>query len=177
MVAMVAGLSAVPDVASAGTGYVTTDLNLRSGPGTRYKRIAVIPSGHRVNIITCRGYGSWCYVGYRGHRGYASGRYIGAGGYRAPRRVYRQPRVIIAPQIYVGPRFRHRDYYYDRRYYRPHRVYRHRPHRVYRHHRPHRVERHHRPHRHYHHNRRHHSYGTVPGRRKQYQNPDGGSDR
>ena len=59
---------------------------------------------------------------YRGHRGWASRRYIVSGAYVAPpRQVYRQPRVIIAPQIYIAPRYRYR---YPRYQYNPNQGYR-----------------------------------------------------
>jgi hypothetical protein len=53
---------------------VTTDLNLRRGPGTGYHVVTSLPAGARIDVGRCRG--SWCKVGWRGHSGYASANYI-----------------------------------------------------------------------------------------------------
>ena len=123
-VAVTAGMM-MPGAALA--AYVTTDLNMRAGPGTHYHRIGVIPARHQVHIYTCLRNTSWCEVAYGGVRGWASSRYIasGGGGYR----VYRQPRVYVAPSIgiYVGPRY-HRRHYGYRHYYGHRRYYGHRYH-------------------------------------------------
>ena len=62
-------------IASAAT--VTNDLNLRSGPGTRYGVIDTMPAGAYVNVIGCGG--SWCRVDWHGRVGYASASYLGGG--------------------------------------------------------------------------------------------------
>ena len=62
-------------IASAAT--VTNDLNLRSGPGTRYGVIDTMPAGAYVNVIGCGG--SWCRVDWHGRVGYASSSYLGGG--------------------------------------------------------------------------------------------------
>jgi len=62
--------------AQAATALVTTDLNLRSGPGTRYAVVGTLPDGARVGIRGCTaGYG-WCRVNYGGVSGWASSRYL-----------------------------------------------------------------------------------------------------
>ncbi|RCS25533.1 ligand-binding protein SH3 [Phyllobacterium salinisoli] len=62
--------------AQAATALVTTDLNLRTGPGTRYAAIGAIPNGARVHVNGCTaGYG-WCRVNYGGTAGWASSRYL-----------------------------------------------------------------------------------------------------
>jgi uncharacterized protein YraI len=70
---------------------VSTDLNLRTGAGTGFSVITVIPRGARVDVRACRG--NWCAIMYRGLRGYVSARYL------APRRT---GRVVVPPPM-VGP--------------------------------------------------------------------------
>ena len=62
-----------------------TNLNMRSGPGTAYQVLGVIPAGAPVAVLGCDG--SWCQVNYAGRIGYANGSYLG-GQSRA---------VIVAP--------------------------------------------------------------------------------
>lgn len=69
--------------AGAAPGFAKSSVNLRSGPGTSYSRIATIPAGAPVNVLRCRG---WCEVVYAGRRGWASSSYIARGG--APRGAY-----------------------------------------------------------------------------------------
>ena len=55
--------------------YVTTNLNLRCGPGTNYSVVAVIPSGTPVEIdedCDCK----WVCVEYNGMIGYISTAYL-----------------------------------------------------------------------------------------------------
>lgn len=59
------------------TATATADLNLRSGPGTGYRPIAVIPRGHPVQVHRCAP--SWCNVNFRGIVGWASARYLAMG--------------------------------------------------------------------------------------------------
>ncbi|WGD31589.1 SH3 domain-containing protein [Ancylobacter sp. WKF20] len=70
--------------ASARPAVATTDLNIRSGPGTRYAVIGSLPAGTQVNTGGCAG--SWCRVG----GGFVSASYLAFGG-RAPARVVVQP--------------------------------------------------------------------------------------
>jgi uncharacterized protein YraI len=61
--------------ASAITKYVTTDLNLRSGPSTCYSVITILPKGTPVEIeedCTC----AWVPVRYNGYVGYVNSKYI-----------------------------------------------------------------------------------------------------
>lgn len=69
-VAGILALSALPAFAAV----VTSELNLRRGPGTNYNVIASMPAGARVRVGPCTG--NWCKVGWRGHRGYAAAGYI-----------------------------------------------------------------------------------------------------
>jgi hypothetical protein len=51
-----------------------TNLNMRSGPGTGYQVIGVIPAGAPVDVLGCGG--RWCRVSYAGRMGYANGSYL-----------------------------------------------------------------------------------------------------
>jgi uncharacterized protein YraI len=62
--------------AQAANAIVTTNLNLRTGPGTNYQSLGAIPNGARVDVRGCTsGYG-WCQVDYAGRFGWASSRYL-----------------------------------------------------------------------------------------------------
>lgn len=62
--------------AQAANAIVTTNLNLRTGPGTQYPVLGSIPNGSRVDVSGCTsGYG-WCQVDYNGRFGWASSRYL-----------------------------------------------------------------------------------------------------
>jgi uncharacterized protein YraI len=82
----------VPVAAEAAVGYATGSVSLRSGPGTQYARVTVIPAGARVDVGRC---GSWCAVSFRGLNGYASASYISTQYARV------QPRFVRPP----APRF------------------------------------------------------------------------
>jgi len=67
---LLAGAAAVlftTGTAAAATVVADTSLNVRSGPGTQYPVIAVIPDGAAVNATGCRD--GWCHVDYRGRVG------------------------------------------------------------------------------------------------------------
>jgi len=103
--ALAAGLLlASAGVASAAPASVTSDLNLRRGPGTNYGVITVLPAGATVNVLDCAG--SWCEVAWRGGSGYASRSYLalGGGGYAAPP-VYVAPPVVTFGFGFGGPRW------------------------------------------------------------------------
>ena len=76
-------------IAQAAT--VTNDLNLRSGPGTRYGVVDTMPAGADVDVIGCGG--AWCRVNWQGRVGYASSSYLSGGG----------PVYAEAPPVYVRP--------------------------------------------------------------------------
>lgn len=111
-------------LASAGiasAAVVTNDLNLRSGPGTRYEVIDTMPAGAHVRVIGCGG--AWCRVNWRGRVGFASASYIGGG------RAYASEPVYVAPPPVVrfgfGFRRHHdRDWRHHRDWRRDHRRYR-----------------------------------------------------
>jgi hypothetical protein len=51
-----------------------TNLYMRSGPGTAYQVLGVIPAGAPVAVLGCDG--RWCQVNYAGRIGYANGSYL-----------------------------------------------------------------------------------------------------
>lgn len=81
----------VPDNPPGGGGgggwnaIVTTNLNMRSGPGTRYRVIHVLQNGERVEVVRCQA--NWCFVNARVESGWASRNYLsrtGGGGVTRP---------------------------------------------------------------------------------------------
>lgn len=75
--AVLAGGILVPGVAAAATSaIVTTDLNYRTGPGTGYQVIDVIPAGGHVTVYGCLSGYNWCDVSWAGLRGWVSGNYL-----------------------------------------------------------------------------------------------------
>lgn len=78
-------------IAAAAPAYVTGDLNLRSGPGTNYRVLDVLPGGATVNVLGCDG--AWCRVAWGGGVGFASSSYLGFG----------RPAYAAAPPLYVRP--------------------------------------------------------------------------
>ena len=76
---MAGGLAALALVATAGAAlaapaYVTSNVNVRSGPGTGYSVIDTVRRGEQVDVQQCRG--SWCYVEKRGPDGWVSANYL-----------------------------------------------------------------------------------------------------
>jgi uncharacterized protein YraI len=121
------GALTLASAAAANSPAVTTgDLNIRSGPGTGYAVVGVIPAGHSVSVANCVAGGSWCAVDFAGTHGWSSASYItGAviGGqavfastapvYRRPiafastAPVYRRPLVFAstAPSYAIAPSY------------------------------------------------------------------------
>jgi uncharacterized protein YraI len=104
---------------AASAAVVTGDLNLRSGPGTNYGVIDVMPAGARVDVLSCTG--AWCRVGFRGEVGFASASYLGRGApiYAAAPPVYVAPPPVVSFGFAVGPRWHHRHWHH--RHWRHHR--------------------------------------------------------
>lgn len=113
---------AIPSVASAAPGYTTGSVNLRDGPGTKYRKITVVPAGARIEVYRCT---SWCRINYRGYRGWVYAKYVAIGGiYRRPAPIFRPPPplsgFIVRPwwDDRYGAWYDGRRWYYDGRWYR-----------------------------------------------------------
>lgn len=85
--------------AHAASAYTTANVNLRTGPGTGYDRVATLAPGVRVDVLSCRS--NWCRVGRQGIRGWVSANYLEQA--RAQR-----PAVVIRPIIVRPPYHGHR---------------------------------------------------------------------
>ncbi|MFN7126543.1 MAG: SH3 domain-containing protein [Allorhizobium sp.] len=90
--AIAASAGALPAVAEAATAFSTANVNMRSGPSTRYPAVIVVPAGTRVNIQGCMSSANWCDVSFAGYRGWVSGSYL--------QTTYSQRRVAVGPQYY-----------------------------------------------------------------------------
>lgn len=71
-------LFATAGAAMAAPAYVTTNVNVRSGPGTGYGVIDTLRRGEQVDVQQCSG--SWCFVEKRGPDGWVSANYLDRGG-------------------------------------------------------------------------------------------------
>lgn len=63
-------------VAAAAPGVTTTNVNLRSGPGTNHSVIRSLPAGTALDIGDCDSGGSWCAVKLADQDGFVSGSYL-----------------------------------------------------------------------------------------------------
>lgn len=82
--AALAGGLLVPGVAAAAvSAIVTTDLNIRTGPGVNYQDFGTIPAGGHVTVYGCANGYNWCDVGWSGTRGWVSSNFLAyrQGGY------------------------------------------------------------------------------------------------
>lgn len=118
--AALAAIVLAPGLASAATGYVTTDLNVRAGPSTSYPAITVFPGGARVDVIGCTSGPGWCDVRAGGVRGWVSAHYLdlsyGSRRVHAPRYIGRVgvPTVTFSIGAYWDDHYRGRSFYRDR---------------------------------------------------------------
>ena len=115
---LLAGGLTLADSAQAANGYTTGDVNMRTGPGVNYPRIAVIPRGAAVTIRGCVRNHRWCDVSWRGWRGWVSARYLAWTRYRRP--IYRPG----YPPLWGGPIIQFRFERYHDRWYRGRPYYR-----------------------------------------------------
>ncbi|MCF1743537.1 SH3 domain-containing protein [Paradevosia shaoguanensis] len=97
------GLAALAFAVTAGAAmaapaFATSNVNVRSGPGTGYRAVDVLQRGDRVDVQQCRG--SWCFISKPGPDGWVSANYLSSGGgdYYRPR----PPRPPVYP-IYPRP--------------------------------------------------------------------------
>ncbi|WP_349433470.1 SH3 domain-containing protein [Pararhizobium sp. A13] len=115
----------LPATAQAAAGFATANVNMRSGPGTGYPAVTVIPVGTSVEIHGCLADIAWCDVSFYYARGWVAARYVQV--------EYQQSRVYLEPDYYdtLGIPFvtfeignywdryyRNRDFYRQRDYYR-----------------------------------------------------------
>lgn len=83
-------------IAQAGwDAYATADVNMREGPGNRYRVIVVIPEGEPVYVHGCPR--SWCDVEWASYRGYVYGRYLSSSGSGYYEGYVAPPPMIFAP--------------------------------------------------------------------------------
>lgn len=64
--------------AQAAPGTVTSNVNVRSGPGTNYGVVDTVRRGQDVDVQQCQG--SWCYISKPGPDGWVSSSYLSSGG-------------------------------------------------------------------------------------------------
>lgn len=110
--------------AQAANAISTANLNIRTGPGTRYASMGSIPGGAPVTVHGCTsGYG-WCQVSYGATHGWSSSRYIafqeGTVGSGYSNDFGRNAALIGIPLIAgvaIGSALNDRDDYYYRRDY------------------------------------------------------------
>jgi uncharacterized protein YraI len=72
----VLALAATPAFAAAVSGFVTANVNERSGPSTSYPPITVIPAGSAITIYGCLSDDSWCDISWNQNRGWMSSNYL-----------------------------------------------------------------------------------------------------
>ena len=80
---LVSGLAGLTLLVTAATAFAapavaTSNVNVRSGPGTGYSVVDSLRRGEPVDVQQCRG--SWCYVEKRGPDGWVSANYLERGG-------------------------------------------------------------------------------------------------
>jgi hypothetical protein len=64
--------------ANAAPGTITSNVNVRSGPGTNYAVVDTVRRGTQVDVQQCQG--SWCYIAKAGPDGWVSSTYLTAAG-------------------------------------------------------------------------------------------------
>ena len=100
--------------ALAAPAYATSNVNVRSGPGTGYGQVDVLHRGESVDIDYCRG--SWCFVNKSGPDGWVSASYLSRGGYDDD--YYDDDEdfyIETRPYRSYRPYRPYRDYYYSPR--------------------------------------------------------------
>jgi uncharacterized protein YraI len=104
----------------------TTNVNMRSGPGTDTAIVTTIPGGSTVRVSGCNG--EWCAVTWNGRSGFAIARSLDTGARQARMRpppgayvaeaeppvVYAAPGYYPPPPVVYGPGY----YRYGPGYYR-----------------------------------------------------------
>lgn len=62
--------------AFADPAVLTANVNFRTGPGTGFSAMRIIPQGEEVDIKECDSQASWCAVSYSGENGFVAGKYL-----------------------------------------------------------------------------------------------------
>ena len=112
-------------IAQAGwDAHATADVNMREGPGNRYRVIVVIPEGEPVYVHGCPG--TWCDVEWASYRGFVYGRYLSSSGSGYYEGYVAPPPVIVAPDydggyIHIPRKRKHYDRHKRKRELRRHR--------------------------------------------------------
>lgn len=98
--AIAAAVLVTPAAASAASAYVSASVNIRSGPGASYARLATLPAGATVNAGSCSG--GWCRI-YNGSRvGFVSARYVRFGSYSGPAYDAPSTTTVVVDNGYDG---------------------------------------------------------------------------
>lgn len=97
----VGALVASTAAASAAPAYATSNVNVRSGPGTGYAIVDALRRGQQVDIQYCQG--SWCFVEKPGPDGWVSANYLDRRGV-SPRPPSWDPRPPRPPHWNPRPR-------------------------------------------------------------------------
>src|SRR5262245_64009190 len=107
-----AALVVSADLVSAGPARVSSNTNLRQGPGTDHAVITTVPGGSIVEVSQCAA--EWCTAHWHGRVGYmiATNLDLRPGPVAPPVVVYSDPLIygppyVYGPRIYVGPRYRY----------------------------------------------------------------------
>jgi hypothetical protein len=82
----------------AASASATTDVHVRTGPGTQYGVVDTLFGGENVDVLGCRS--GWCQIRHSGPDGWVSANYLARGGYYEP-----PPQVIIRRPLPPPPRY------------------------------------------------------------------------
>jgi len=77
--------------ASAGEGWATRDLNIRSGPGTDYYVVTSMPTCGKMQVYESEN--GWYRVNWKGNEGWVSARYVAEDTYGCKKAAYKKPAV------------------------------------------------------------------------------------
>jgi SH3-like domain-containing protein len=84
------------------TAYTANDLNLRTGPGTQFPVVVVMPQGSPVTVDYCVASEDWCHVLWAGFEGWASTRYLTT---TPPQYAQQYPQPTYPQQQYQQPQY------------------------------------------------------------------------
>ena len=104
--AALAGVALVvsADLVSAGPARVSSNTNLRQGPGTDHAVITTVPGGSIVEVTQCAA--EWCTAHWHGRVGYMIATHLDQRPVPvAPRVVVYSDPLIYGPPYFYGPRF------------------------------------------------------------------------